>query len=221
MTTLARAASLLAASGSAALGAQFSVTAIHIAAPNSVAAFVDQNGQITLTGVIGPITADAALDISMTLEFAFAANVVAGDFLSSALAVRPDFSAGEFRVTHLRLSAEAFDGGSPVWQVSGLPFQPLQSIGDDSMRTFDIFTDTFEGPGEAFSTIADGGVGRLEAVFRWSGFAPGSTLSIDLSPHAGGSQIRYNNFIPAPGASALAALCGAGLLRRRARPVTG
>lgn len=199
------------------LGAVLTVTSLSVDAPHTVTASTapGQSSQIRLGGSIGPVTGANELFVTMTLDFDFVEHVIAGDYMSSFLHVRPDFESGQFTATEVRLTASLYDDGDLVWGVTGEPFQPLQSIGDDVLRSFDIFTGTFEGPGPAFSTIGDGGHGQLTATFRWSGFDTDDSLSIDFSPGGASSTIHYWNFIPAP--SSGAALLSATLLLVRRR----
>lgn len=199
------------------LGAVLTVTSLTVDAPHTVTASTapGQSSEIRLGGVIGPASGASELFVNITLDFEFVEDVIAGDMLASRLRLRPDFDSGLFTATEMRLSASAYNGADLVWSVSGEPFQPLQSIGDDVMRSFDIFTDTFEGPGPAFSTIADRGVGQLVATFRWSGFSAEDTLMLDFAPNGDVSTIQYWNFIPAPGSGA--ALLSATLLMVRRR----
>lgn len=213
--TIATSATLAASAQS--LGAQFSVTSLTIDAPHTVTASAAPShpSEIRLGGMVGPASGASEMSLTVTLGFEFVENVIAGDMLASRLLLRPNFESGLFTATEMRLSASAYDQDNLIWSVSGEPFQPLQSIGDDVMRSFDIFTETFEGPGPAFSTIADRGVGQLIATFRWSGFSADDTLELDFAPNGDVSTVQYWNFIPAPGSGA--ALLGAAAFAARRR----
>lgn len=195
--------------------AQFTSATYTVNAPSTLAVGPSQHQQVQIGGAIGPVTGATEVIITLSLDFEFVENVIAGDLLISRLQLRPDFNSGVFAVTEMRLSASVFDEDSLVWGVQGVPFQPLQSVGDNDLRSYDIFTDTFEGPGPAFSTIADRGEGSLVATFRWTGFNPADHLTIDFSPGGGASFIQYWNFIPAPGGGA--AIAGALLFSARRR----
>ena len=198
-------------------GAVLTVTALTVDAPHTVTASTTpgHSSKIRLGGAVGPASGASDMFITVTLDFDFVESVIAGDSLSSFLRVRPDFESGQFSATEIRLTASVYDDGDLVWGVMGEPFEPLQSIGDGVLRSFEIFTDTFEGPGPAFSTIGDGGHGRLAATFQWSGFNAGDQLSIDFAPGGASSTIQYWNFIPAPGSGA--ALLGAAAFAARRR----
>lgn len=219
---MTRIACIVATSASLAVSAQsfgavLTVAALSVDAPHEVTASTTpgHTSEIRFGGAVGPASGVSEMFITITLDFEFVESVIAGDFLSSFLRIRPDFDSGQFSATEVRLTANVYDDGELVWGVMGEPFQPLQSIGDGVLRSFDIFTGTFEGPGPAFSTIGDGGDGQLIATFRWSGFLPSDSLTIDFSPGGAASTIRYWNFIPAP--SGAAALLSATLLTLRRR----
>ena len=217
--TFILAASATLAASAQTFGAQFAVASLVVDAPHTVTASTSpaHPSEIRLGGVIGPVSGASEMFVTLTLGFEFTESVIAGDMLAARLRLRPNFESGMFTATEMRLTASAYDQGDLVWAVSGEPFQPLQSIGDDVMRSFDIFTGTFEGPGPAFSTIADGGVGQLIATFRWHGFSADDTLELDFAPNGDVSTIQYWNFIPAPGGAGAALLSAALLAVRRRR----
>ncbi len=205
-----------------ALGAAFTVDNLSVSVSHAlqVESGAAHLSRLQITGDIGPVTAadaggaGAVVDIVLALDFSFIQNSIAGDLLVSMLHLRPQFDSGSFQVLNIGLTASLYDDGQFVYGVAGEPNPPQQNIGDGVQRSIVVFTDTFEGPGPAFSTIGDGGHGRLEAAFRWSGFGAGDALTIDFAPDGMTSSLQYWNFIPAPGAAmALGALPL--LLRRR------
>lgn len=203
-----------------ALGAAFTADNLSVSVSHAlqVESGAPHLSRLQITGNIGPVGAAGAgdvVDIVLALDFSFTESTIAGDLLVTMLHLRPEFESGSFQVLDIGLTASLYDDGQLVYSVAGEPNPPQQNIGDGVQRSIVVFTDTFEGPGPAFATIGDGGHGRLEAAFRWSGFDAGDALTIDFAPDGLASSLQYWNFVPAPGAAI--ALGAAPLLLRRRR----
>ncbi len=199
-----------------ACGATLTVDQLLVTAPNSITAS-SSGGRIMLDGDIGPVTGSGSVDLALQLDFSFVENTINGDSFLSFISLMPTHDSGVLQIMSLDLEASLYDGADLVTTVEndhpGLAHAPLAS---GQAAAFSAHTASFKRSGYgAFTTIGDHGEGTLELALRWTGFAPGDDLVIDLSFGPIDAGVLYLNFIPSPGGVALLGLGGLAFSRRR------